>query len=269
MSFSTAIPSPTLAPFVKQYWGIENCISAGNEYLQRIVPSGLIELSFYLGDRPKALDSKRNILENTVVTGQLKGYYELEITGSLSLFSISFQPQGAMMFFGIPLSEFYNQNVSLKDLLKAQISDLESKLYEAGSFNQKVVLTEEFLSSQLKENYKKFEQARINNSIDLINQSRGIIDIDKLASESFLSRKQFERTFSEFIGSSPKQFLKTIRFQNAIHIMEKNNKVSLADLAYHCGYYDQSHMNNDFQSLAGMTPKQYFAECEPYSDYFQ
>jgi len=148
MSFSTAIPSPTLAPFVKQYWGIENCISAGNEYLQRIVPSGLIELSFYLGDRPKALDSKRNILENTVVTGQLKGYYELEITGSLSLFSISFQPQGAMMFFGIPLSEFYNQNVSLKDLLKAQISDLESKLYEAGSFNQKVVLTEEFLSSQ-------------------------------------------------------------------------------------------------------------------------
>ena len=173
------------------------------------------------------------------------------------------------MFFGIPLSEFYDQNISLKDLLKTQITDLESRLCEAESFNNKVQLAEEFLITQLKENFKKYEQARINNSIDLINQSKGIIGVDKLASESYLSRKQFERTFSEFIGSSPKQFLKTVRFQNAIHIMEKNQKVSLADLAYHCGYYDQSHMNNDFKSLAGMTPKQYFAECEPYSDYFQ
>jgi AraC-like DNA-binding protein len=199
----------------------------------------------------------------------LKTYYEIEITGKLSLFSISFQPQGAMMFFGIPLSEFYNQNISIKYLLKDQISDLESKLHIAGSFEEKKILVEDFLISQLKENYKKYEQARIKNSIDLINESKGVINIEKLASEAFLGRKQFERTFSEFIGSSPKQFLKTIRFQNAIHIMEKNNRLSLADLAYQCGYYDQAHMNNDFKSLAGMTPKQYFAECEPYSDYFR
>lgn len=269
MSFSTQNPSPILAPYIKQYWGIENCVSAGSEYMQRIVPSGLIELSFYLGDKPQVKDDKYDFSGNTVITGQLRAYYELEITGTLSLFSISFQPQGAMMFFGIPISEFYNQNISIKHILKNPISELESRLCEAGSFNDKVLLAEKFLINQLKENFKKYEQVRIKNSIDLINKTKGKIDIDKLASEAFLSRKQFERTFSEFVGSSPKQFLKTIRFQNAIHVMEKNNKVSLADLAYQCGYYDQSHMNNDFKSLAGMTPKQYFAECEPYSDYFQ
>jgi len=269
MSFNTAQPLPILSPYVKQYWGIENCVSAGEDYLQRIVPSGLIELSFYLGDKPKVLDADRDFTGRSVVTGQLKGYYELEITGQLSLFSISFQPQGAMMFFGIPISEFYNQNIPVGQILKDDIRELESRLYEADSFTEKVELAEIFLLTQLKDNYKKYEQARIRHTIDLINNTKGTININDLASESFLSRKQFERTFAEFIGTSPKQFLKTIRFQNAIHIMEKDNKVSLADLAYHCGYFDQSHMNNDFKSLTGMTPKQYFADCEPYSDYFQ
>ena len=73
-------PSPILSQYIKQYWGIENCVSSGQEYLQRIVPSGLIELSFYLVDKPKVLDSKHDFSENTVLTGQLKGYYEVEIT---------------------------------------------------------------------------------------------------------------------------------------------------------------------------------------------
>ena len=111
MCFNTTYPSLILSPYVKLYWGIGNCVSTGQDYLQRIVPSGLIELSFYLGDRPKVLDADRDFTGNTVITGHLKGYYELQITGRLSLFSISFQPQGAMMFFGIPISEFYDQNI--------------------------------------------------------------------------------------------------------------------------------------------------------------
>ena len=43
---------------------------------------------------------------------------------------------------------------------------------------------------------------------------------------------------------------------------------SLTTLAYDCGYYDQSHMINEFKMMSGMTPKQYFAMCEPTSDYF-
>lgn len=69
-------------------------------------------------------------------------------------------------------------------------------------------------------------------------------------------------------ASSPKQFLRTIRFQNTLHEKQKNKEISLTELAYNCGYFDQSHMIYDYKLLSGKTPSQYFSECEPYSDYF-
>jgi AraC-like DNA-binding protein len=68
---------------------------------------------------------------------------------------------------------------------------------------------------------------------------------------------------------SPRQFLKTVRFQHALHTRFKQQSLSLTQLAFDCGYYDQSHMINDFKKLSGYTPGEYFACCEPYSDYFE
>lgn len=50
---------------------------------------------------------------------------------------------------------------------------------------------------------------------------------------------------------------------------QRNLSIQLTELAYTSGYYDQSHMINDYKLLSGKTPTQYFSECEPYSDYFQ
>ena len=77
------------------------------------------------------------------------------------------------------------------------------------------------------------------------------------------------RTVPEDIGISPKQYLKIIRFQSAIFLKQKNNNLNMTELSYESGYLDQSHFINDFKSLSGLTPKQYFAEKEIYSDFFE
>lgn len=269
MKFNISYPSGVLSGLVKHYWSIENCAPDGVNYTQRIVPSGLSELSFYLCDRPKVTDKNRDFCENSIFSGHLEGYYELLISGHLSLFSISLQPHGAMMFFDIPISEFHNQNVPLKYFLREKAQEMESKLQEAPSFEERKSIAEKFLLDQLKINHKLYELKRISNSIKLINENLGTISIDQLAFDSCLSRKQFERTFLAYVGTTPKQFLKTIRFQNAIHQKGLRNSVSLTELAYDSGYYDQSHMIKEFKLMSGLTPKQYFAQCDPYSDYFQ
>jgi AraC-like DNA-binding protein len=146
---------------------------------------------------------------------------------------------------------------------------LESELYEAGSFEKKIEVVEGFLANQLRKSPKDYEINRIINSVALINQSKGMIDIETLSSYACLSRKQYERTFSDYIGASPKQFLRTIRFQNTLRERQINKHIHLTELAYNCGYYDQSHMIIEYKLLSGKTPTQYFSECEPYSDYFQ
>jgi AraC-like DNA-binding protein len=254
--------------FVKQYWAIDNCLPEGKEHIQRIVPNGLMELTFYSGYRPRALDPNRYLQDNTILNGQQKSYNDIVVCGKLSMFSISFQPHGAKMFFDVPSNEFLDQNVPLKYLVKNTIDELEQNLHYAASFEDKICVIEKFLMNQLRINYKEYEMKRIAYSIALVNKAKGVISIQALSSASFLSRKQFERTFLSYIGTSPKQFLRTVRFQNSLYEKQKNENLSLTELAYNCGYYDQSHMIYDYKLLSGKTPSQYFSECEPYSDYF-
>jgi AraC-like DNA-binding protein len=269
VGYHVAKPSPFLSQYVKQYWAIENCLPNGSEHVQRVVPNGLMEMMFYLGDKPKALDANKQITDNAILSGQQKSFYDIAVTGKLSLFSISFQPFGANQLFKIPSHEFFDQNVPLKHILKEKVAQLEGGLVEVATFEERIVVVERFLTNQLRNGSKQYELNRIRDSVSRINQSGGQIDIEALSLAACLSRKQYERVFAEYIGSTPKQFLRTVRFQNALHQRAKNKNIPLTQLAYHCGYFDQSHMINDFKLLTGISPSHYFAECEPHSDYFQ
>ncbi len=269
MEYHIAKPSLPLSRFIKHYWAIENCMPHFQGHTQRVVPSGLVELLFYLSDKPVSSDENKSIDENAFIMGHLREFYDIRIAGRLSLFSIQFKPHGLSLFFDIPLNEFYNQNVPLKYIVGHDANELETKLHEANSFDTRIKVVESYLLGLLNKKLTNHHFNRIEQSIQIINQTRGAVDINVLASEACLSRKQFERVFAQYVGASPKQFLRTIRFQNTINIKSDNKIVSLTDLTYSCGYYDQSHMANDFQKLSGMTPKQYFNNCAPYSDYFQ
>lgn len=268
MSYYFAKPSYPLSLWVKQYWAIDDCLAQGQVHVQRIVPNGLMELMFYLGNWPVALDRRKQLCDCSVLSGQQKGYYDLLVSGRVSIFSIEFHPHGVNSFFDIPASEFFDQNVSLRDLVKVGVGELESALYEARTFDEKIGIVEQFLLQRLKRSGKEYETKRMAHCIALINREKGLVAIDELSSMACLSRKQLERAFSAFIGSSPKQFLRTVRFQNTLHQKHQHAALSLTELAYKCGYYDQSHMINDYKLLSGKTPTQYFSECDPYSDYF-
>lgn len=269
MLFQTAYPSPALAPFIKKYWAMENCLPAGEKHMQRIVPSGLPELIFYFGERPKTTGSGKSIPENACVSGQQSRFYDLQVSGKLSLFSILFQPHGAAQIFNVPINQLFEQNVPLVFIVNHEAIDLEVKLQETNSFQEKVFTAEKFLLKRLKSNYKHHEFSRINLCLSEINRTKGLVSTEKLSELACLSRKQFERSFSAFVGTSPGKFLKTVRFQYALHTKFNQKSISLTQLAFDCGYYDQSHMIHDFKSLSGFTPGEYFACCEPYSDYFE
>lgn len=268
MSLHIANPSSFLSAFVKQYWAIENTLPKGRKHVQRIIPCGLPDLTFYFEDKPETESDHIGIDAVSQISGQRKKYFDYTITGKLSLFSIVFKPQGLMVFFDFPISELFNQNIPLEYLLKEEVAKLETDLYNSSTFEKKVEVAERFLFDRLRKTQKKWDLSRILHSINLIDRSRGRIKIDQLASEVCLSRKQFERIFSNFVGASPKQFLKIVRFQNVLFEKSQNQGLNLTELAYQCDYFDQSHMIGEFKAFAGMTPRRYFAKGEPFSDYF-
>jgi len=88
-------------------------LDKGEVCVQRIIPTGLSELMLYFTPRPKILTDNKDLSDNVALYGHQSGFYDMELTGELSVFSIVFQPQGLMQFFKFPLYEILNQNVPL------------------------------------------------------------------------------------------------------------------------------------------------------------
>lgn len=253
MTTHFALPSEKLKPFIKQYWAIENVLQKEELCIQRIVPCGLPELFFYATPVPAVNDSNKNFPEKLFISGQQKNHYDILINKEISLFSIVFQPEGLRQFFSLPVNQLFNLNVSLHDIDKKLYRDIESRLSEAVSFEEKVKIIEIYFSALLEKNYRDYEFKRVWHVMNCVKKYHGNIKIDLLASEACLSRKQFERVFSESVGESPKQYLNTIRFQYAIYQKSRNRELSITALAYDCGYFDQAHLINEFKTMSGLT----------------
>jgi len=267
MSYKVRYPSAALSPYIKQYWAMEGTVPADTGHIQRIVPSGFADLIFYFGDLPVNISRADSPSARSVLNGQQSDFYDLKVTGKLDMLSVTFTPQGSGLFFNLPPDEFFNRNLPLKDIAGPTANRLEELLFDAHSIESRIFIIEKFFTRML--GYRKhYGFRRIADSISMINLARGITNVDDLASRACLSRRQFERTFTVSVGIGPKQFLRVVRFQNAISLRQKNPSATLTEIAYQSGFSDQSHMVREFRTISGHTPGSYFSECEPVSDYF-
>ena len=94
------------------------------------------------------------------------------------------------------------------------------------------------------------------------------INISHLSETACLSSKQFGRIFADYVGTTPKEFIRIIRMQRALSMLQQDATIPFVQVAYECGFSDQSHMIKEFKLFSGYTPAEYLSVCAPYSDYF-
>lgn len=269
MSIKILEPATDLEPYIKQYWGIENVLPKNEKHIHRVIPSGLPELTLYIDHLPKVLNNKKDFENNFILNGHHRQFYDLQIENKLSVFSVVFQPQGLMAFFNLPIIELFNQSRPLKYINTKLEQEILPRLTNEQLFENRVLIIEKYFIDLLKQEYNRFEFERINHAINIIRQTKGKVSIENLASETCLSRKQFERKFSDLIGTTPNIYLRTIRLQLSLFLKSKYSALNITDLAYESGYYDQAHYINEFKLFTGLTPKKYFDNNPSYSDYFE
>jgi AraC-like DNA-binding protein len=260
--FQLIKPSKDLAPYVKHYWFLktDDCYNTP----QRIIPTGSIDLVFHRGKRLRSLTNDK-LHPGAFVGGHSLSYSDLVDTGGVDMISVVFQPYGAKAFFNTPMSEFADERVSAEDMNDVELIDLEKKLFSTKDNLESVRLIEKFLIKRLHQS-KEYNYKRMLAVTNAINQ--GQMNVSDLANVSCLSYKQFKRVFSEYVGANPKDFLRIIRFQKALYILQNEPAIATAQLAYDSGYYDQPHLIKEFKLFSGYTPKEYLSICAPFSDYF-
>ncbi len=262
-NFSTIKPSPLLAPFVSHYWTLKagGAVPAG----ERVIPTGSVSLIFHKADLMISLTEGKT-QPRSFLSGISTGYSDLRGSGELDMMAVVFQPLGGRIFFNAPLGEFRNMNVPIADTGDIELSGLSEKVLEERDTASAVVLIERFLISRLCR-YDNHDCRRIGAAMREINRNPET-NVSQTAGIACLSERQFGRIISEQVGTTPKDFMRIVRFQRALHTMQFEPGVNLVQLAAGCGYYDQAHMIKEFRRFSGYTPLEYVSACAPYSDYF-
>ena len=88
------------------------------------------------------------------------------------------------------------------------------------------------------------------------------LSLQALAKESGYSRVHFVRMFKAATGSSPHNYLLTLKLERARELM-KIPSMSLIDIALECGFSSHSHMSRLFHRFVGVTPSAYRRTFRP------
>ncbi len=277
-SFDIIKPCSLLEPFIKYYW-ILDYESRVVEPI-RVIPYGCVQFTFYLGERINSFGSNNDssYKDQAVVTGQISSFFDVFPQGKIRLITIVFNPFGAKPFFDFPIFEIQNNIIPIKDINNSEWVDLENRLGDCVDNKSIVSCLENNLLKKLEKNtlfnsYYSINNERLMLAINRIDDAKGTIHIKDLSSLVCLSDKQFNRIFADYVGMNPKNFLRIIRYQSVLLKLQNSNikdtkAVDFLDLVYDCGYYDQSHLINNFKEFTGYTPKEYLKLFSPCSEYF-
>lgn len=82
------------------------------------------------------------------------------------------------------------------------------------------------------------------------------ISLDELARKEYLSSSYFSRAFSELVGVSFTEYLKTVRIKRAQSLLLSTDK-GVAEIAASVGYQDPNYFSRVFKLLTGKSPQQY------------
>lgn len=220
---------------------------------------------------PLYIPELRTVQSEFTVSGQVNYPSHLYADGNVEMIVVVFQPYTLKAFLNLPISLLQNQEVSGYDLESKYLKQLATQIFDCENTNLCISLIEQWLLSQIADVLTSKTAYNIKRITAAIKQLFAIsaTPVTELASVACLSKKQFERLFNELVGVNPKEYARIVRFQKSLKLLQHcSEDANQAQLAYQCGYADQSHFIREFKQFSGYTPLSLLNVCKPYSDLF-
>ena len=184
------------------------------------------------------------------IGGAQRQALDLQLMQAGEYFGIRFYPGALRHFFDLNLSEITNQFVDRKYFPCDDLADLHDKIYQCHDFTERKQLCEKWLLKYFDVKAKNpFDHA-----LSLIQQSNGNIRVEQLAEGIGWSSRHLNRYFSLHTGMSSKSFIQTIRLQQACRKLHFSHS-DILTIAMELGYFDQSHLINDYKQRLLLTPR--------------
>jgi AraC-like DNA-binding protein len=178
--------------------------------------------------------------------------------GNVEYLAIRFYPDGLFYF---SIDSLYEVNtvrtVGLDDLSGKLWKNLTEKLAGLSSLSLKQAVLETELIKILDSN--SFSSSWVvEGTLNYAKKNRGTVNLKKIVDEFGIYPKQLEREFKKHIGTTPKLFLRILRFNNVIkYISLPGAEINWLDTVHKFGYFDQPHFIKEFTNFLGMPPNKF------------
>lgn len=268
MKYREVKPVSALARFINCFWLYEG--DEKTDIIDYTFPDGSPEIIFHTETNVYRSNSEKNYFlnpENEVI-GQLSMPYQIKIKGKNRFFGIRFFPHTFSVFTEVPLYELTDKVISADHIFGKEIESINEIFQQEKCINTVVSNVQHIL-------LKKVNTRRLDSKYEVLEYSvRKMFEqasSDTLLNDIILktgtNARFIQRLFNDRVGISLRLLMKVIRFQKTFKYLQ-NYKGSLSDIAYTCGYSDQSHFIRDFKRFSGTTPSMYVAENYPINQNF-
>lgn len=162
----------------------------------------------------------------------------------VSLFAIRFYAWGACAFSEDSLKDTLNGYFDVQSRFHWLDRLLRPRLFENRSLEERIKIVENLFLQRLS---GAKEHPAVQRAIAQILLHKGAIDAAELAKDIFISDRQLERIFHEYIGITPKKLCNLVRYQSVWNDVLRNPVFQVQDAVWRYGYTDQSHLLREFK----------------------
>jgi AraC-like DNA-binding protein len=207
--------------------------------------NGCSALRSLSGTRPcRATDLPRALVYGKrTQPGHVVAQGPFELTGAV------FRPQALHALMKIDSTQINNGPVRVDDLFRR---GLEDELLNAETAQQRIAVLVRCLSARA--NQDATDDLLVDESLQVLWRQRQNLRVPQLLQCLGISERQFERRFGRAVGIPPHQYLRIVRFEEAVRLLRERQFKKMSDLASELNYTDESHFIKEMKQFSGYTP---------------
>lgn len=235
-----------LRDHVAQVMAYDEVLPNDRDVIERVLPDGALRLIFdFGGEQPAAW-----------VAGPSAKPAVLRMRGRLHGLSVALRPGAAMTLFGVPTHELAERQTPWADMASTAHRHLAERLREAQDDAARVGMLLEMLQGSMRDATGGERQMAVR-ATQLLRHPERDRSVRAVAEAVGVGERRLQQVFRRHIGLSPRTWGRLARMHECLRLLRRPAPLPWHQLAIDAGFYDQSHLINEFQSLCGLTLEQF------------
>lgn len=230
--------------------------------IERVIPTGHLFLIFELDGFERNTFDNESLKPNATytkawVSGSHKNYISISAHQKSEMLVVQFKPFGAFPFIHQSIETLNDRVIPAEELFGDEILALRSDLVEGVAPRDKFMKIEQWLHTRFDD--KKTPPEELLSFYSKL-QSESGSNLEELVYEYSNTQKHLIDQFKKYVGLTPKYAQRVIRFNEILQKIKQQEKISWAQIAYQCGFSDQSYFIKEFNHFSGFNPQEFIKQ---------